>query len=79
LEKRAARYESFAVVMFDVHPIADNFIHWSVLNIPASVQELTEGASGHFTDGSVELNSYYGVEPPPLFWRSSVSFGYLCA
>jgi hypothetical protein len=56
--------KSFAVVMYDVHPIADNFIHWSVLNIPASAQGLTEGASGHFSDGSVELNSYYGVEPP---------------
>lgn len=56
--------KSIAVVMYDVHPIADNFIHWSVLNIPAAVQGVAEGVSGHFTDGSVELNSYYGVEPP---------------
>jgi hypothetical protein len=56
--------KSFAVVMYDIHPIADNFIHWSVLNIPASAQGITEGASGHFSDGSVEVNSYYGVEPP---------------
>ncbi|CAH1199674.1 YbhB/YbcL family Raf kinase inhibitor-like protein [Paenibacillus sp. JJ-223] len=56
--------KSIAVVMYDVHPIADNFIHWSVLNIPVAAQGLTVGASGHFSDGSVELNSYYGAEPP---------------
>ncbi|MGO4106466.1 YbhB/YbcL family Raf kinase inhibitor-like protein [Paenibacillus sp. YAF4_2] len=56
--------KSIAVVMYDVHPIADNFIHWSVLNIPVSVGGIDEGASGHFSDGSVELNHYYGVEPP---------------
>jgi Raf kinase inhibitor-like YbhB/YbcL family protein len=56
--------KSIAVVMYDVHPIADNFIHWSVLNIPVTTPGLAEGTSGRFTDGSVELNSYYGVEPP---------------
>ncbi|RUS47036.1 YbhB/YbcL family Raf kinase inhibitor-like protein [Cohnella sp. AR92] len=56
--------KSIALVMYDVHPIADNFIHWSVLNIPVSAEGIAEGASGHFSDGSVELNGYYGVEPP---------------
>ncbi|UJF33470.1 YbhB/YbcL family Raf kinase inhibitor-like protein [Paenibacillus hexagrammi] len=55
--------KSFAVVMYDLHPIADNFIHWSVLNLPADTKELAEGAAGSIKDG-VELNSYFGMEPP---------------
>ncbi|MBD3918060.1 YbhB/YbcL family Raf kinase inhibitor-like protein [Paenibacillus sp. PR3] len=56
--------KSIAVVMYDIHPIADNFIHWSVLNIPVSDGGIAEGASGKFSDGAVELNEYYGAEPP---------------
>jgi Raf kinase inhibitor-like YbhB/YbcL family protein len=56
--------KSYAVVMYDVNPIADSFVHWSVLNIPATVSALPEGAASHFTDGSSELNGYYGMEPP---------------
>ncbi|KZE79608.1 hypothetical protein AV654_15000 [Paenibacillus elgii] len=56
--------KSFAVVMYDVHPIADNFVHWSVLNIPVTDNGLSEGAAGHLKNGAVELNGYYGMEPP---------------
>ncbi|WP_127533325.1 YbhB/YbcL family Raf kinase inhibitor-like protein [Paenibacillus kobensis] len=56
--------KSFAVVMYDVNPIADSFVHWSVLNIPVTVSGLPEGSAEHFTDGSVELNAYFGMEPP---------------
>ncbi|MEW9699383.1 YbhB/YbcL family Raf kinase inhibitor-like protein [Paenibacillus sp. SI8] len=55
--------KSFAVVMYDLHPIADNFIHWSVLNIPVSTHELKEGAASALPAGK-ELNAYYGMEPP---------------
>ncbi|WP_052488108.1 YbhB/YbcL family Raf kinase inhibitor-like protein [Gordoniibacillus kamchatkensis] len=55
--------KSFAVIIYDIHPIADNFIHWSVLNIPATATGLPEGAAGHLQAGT-ELNAYYGMEPP---------------
>ncbi|WP_248926151.1 YbhB/YbcL family Raf kinase inhibitor-like protein [Paenibacillus hamazuiensis] len=55
--------KSYAVVMYDIHPIADNFIHWSVLNLPASTNRLEEGAAGHLPEGT-ELNAYFGMEPP---------------
>lgn len=54
---------SFAVVMYDLHPIADNYIHWSVINLPAATQGLDEGAAGHLKEGK-ELNGYFGMEPP---------------
>lgn len=55
--------QSFAVVMYDIHPIADNYIHWSVIDLPASTQSLPEGAAGSLQEGR-ELNSYFGMEPP---------------
>lgn len=65
--------KSFAIVMVDRHPIANNFVHWLVINIPSSETSLPEGASG--TDkmpaGSKELDStfgsqgYGGPQPPP--------------
>ncbi|MFD0695127.1 YbhB/YbcL family Raf kinase inhibitor-like protein [Paenibacillus sp. GCM10027628] len=55
--------KSFAVVMYDLHPIADNYIHWSVIDIPAGTKELKEGAAGSLPAGK-ELNAYFGMEPP---------------
>jgi Raf kinase inhibitor-like YbhB/YbcL family protein len=55
--------KSFAVVMYDVNPIADSYVHWSVLNLPASANHLDEAASGRLPQG-LELNPYYGMEPP---------------
>lgn len=63
-EKAPKGTQSYAVVMYDIHPIADNYIHWSVLNIPATEKGLQEGVTGHLANGAVELNSYYGMEPP---------------
>ncbi|MFC0215452.1 YbhB/YbcL family Raf kinase inhibitor-like protein [Paenibacillus chartarius] len=55
--------KSYALMMYDVHPIADNFIHWSVVNIPVSTTGLPEGAAGNLPAG-MEVNAYFGMEPP---------------
>lgn len=63
--------KSFALSIVDTHPVADNWVHWLVIDIPAAVSSLLPGASG--TDmpaGAVELrNSFgsvgYGGPQPP--------------
>jgi len=63
--------ESFALTMVDPHPVANNWVHWMVINIPKDVRELKEGASGSYMPPrSVELmNSFgkpgYGGPQPP--------------
>ena len=63
--------KSFALSMVDPHPVAQNWVHWLVINIPANVTSLEEGASGKkMPAGSVELkNSFgnigYGGPQPP--------------
>ena len=63
--------KSFALSMVDPHPVANNWIHWLVINIPAHVTSLEEGASGSsMPEGCVELaNSFgkpgYGGPQPP--------------
>ncbi|MBI4744608.1 MAG: YbhB/YbcL family Raf kinase inhibitor-like protein [Actinobacteria bacterium] len=65
--------KSFAVSIIDRHPIADNWVHWLVINIPANTTSLPEGASGSdkIPGGSLELNNtfgfkgYGGPQPPP--------------
>lgn len=66
-----AETKSFSLTMIDPHPIAKNWIHWLVINIPRDVTELQEGASRHkMPDVSIELyNTYGGIgyggpEPP---------------
>jgi Raf kinase inhibitor-like YbhB/YbcL family protein len=63
---------SFALLCVDPHPIARNWVHWMVINIPASVDHLPEGASGHYMPaGAKELKNsfgfvgYGGPQPPP--------------
>jgi len=63
--------QSYALSMVDPHPVAANWIHWLVINIPKDVYALREGASpGAMPSGSRELyNSfgepgYGGPEPP---------------
>lgn len=63
--------KSFALSLVDVD--ANNFIHWEVINIPAEVHSLEEGAS-HFLKLPVEAdelaNSFgsigYGGPMPPM-------------
>lgn len=55
--------KSFALTMVDLHPIANNWVHWLVINIPATVLGLQEGASisSKMPVGSVELNNTFGT------------------
>jgi Raf kinase inhibitor-like YbhB/YbcL family protein len=63
--------KSFALTLVDVHPIAQNWVHWLVINIPADVTALEEGASSKtMPTGSIELKNsfgdigYEGPQPP---------------
>jgi len=62
---------SFALSMVDPHPVAQNWVHWLVINISANVTSLEEGASRKkMPPGSIELkNSFgdvgYGGPQPP--------------
>lgn len=64
--------KSFVLAMVDHHPIASNWVHWIVINIPANCNMIQEGASN--TDKmpwkSIELintfgtKGYGGPQPP---------------
>lgn len=64
--------KSFSVTIVDLHPITNNWVHWMVINIPADIKLLEEGASGskQMPQGSKELdnsfgwNGYGGPQPP---------------
>jgi len=63
--------KSFALSMVDPHPVAQNWVHWFVIDIPAKVTTIEEGASGKkMPAGSIELQNsfgdtgYGGPEPP---------------
>jgi Raf kinase inhibitor-like YbhB/YbcL family protein len=63
--------KSFALSMVDPHPVAQNWVHWLIINIPANVTSIDEGASKKkMPSGLVELkNSFgdigYGGPQPP--------------
>jgi len=63
--------KSFALSMVDLHPVAQSWVHWLVINIPPQVTFLEEGASRKkMPPGSAELkNSFedvgYGGPQPP--------------
>ncbi len=64
--------KSLALICVDRHPIANNWIHWIVIDIPPSVQSLPEGASpGKIPEPAKELYNTYGYggyggpQPPP--------------
>jgi len=63
--------KSFALSVVDPHPVAQNWVHWLVINIPPNVTSLGEGASRkRMPPGSIELKNswgdigYGGPEPP---------------
>lgn len=64
--------KSFALLMYDLNPVANNFIHWAVINIPPDAYTLKEGISGtsQMPAGSLELvnsagtSGYTGPCPP---------------
>lgn len=64
--------KSFAFSIIDPHPVAKNWIHWIVIDIPFRQREIPEGASRseRLPQGARELkNSYretgYGGPEPP--------------
>ncbi|WP_276355700.1 YbhB/YbcL family Raf kinase inhibitor-like protein [Cohnella caldifontis] len=64
--------KSFAVMIVDLHPVANMWVHWIVVNIPASVNRIPEGASltDKLPEGSKELlntsgQTGYGRPSPP--------------
>jgi len=65
--------KSFALTILDPHPVARNWVHWFVINIPFRERKLVEGASrtNSLPSGAKELmNSfnelgYGGPAPPP--------------
>ena len=64
--------KSFALTIIDPHPVANNWIHWCVIDIPFRERRLAEGSSRtkQMPPGSKELeNSYgesgYGGPAPP--------------
>ncbi|MDH4268339.1 MAG: YbhB/YbcL family Raf kinase inhibitor-like protein [Deltaproteobacteria bacterium] len=63
--------KSFALSIVDPHPVAQNWVHWLVINIPSNVTAIEEGASRKkMPAGSIELkNSFgdigYGGPQPP--------------
>ncbi|OGP75387.1 MAG: phosphatidylethanolamine-binding protein [Deltaproteobacteria bacterium RBG_16_50_11] len=63
--------KSFALSMVDPHPVAQNWVHWLVINIPSQVASIEEGVSKKkMPSGTVELkNSFgdigYGGPQPP--------------
>jgi Raf kinase inhibitor-like YbhB/YbcL family protein len=63
--------KSLALTIIDPHPVAHNWVHWLVADIPGNATSLPEGASGKkMPPGAVELQnswgelSYGGPQPP---------------
>lgn len=63
---------SFVLAMVDHHPIARGWVHWLVVDIPAGVHHLAEGASGGSgmpagageLAGTADRRGYSGPQPP---------------
>lgn len=63
---------SFVVTMIDTHPVANEWVHWIVIDLPASTTGLPEGASDSTIpdvadelDNSFGEDRYGGPAPPP--------------
>lgn len=55
--------KSFAITMVDKHEVANNFLHWLVINIPPDTTSIEEGASGNnMPAGTTEFKNDYGEE-----------------
>ena len=54
--------KSFAFTIIDPHPVAKNWVHWMVINIPLRIREIPEGSSGsgHMPPGCREIMNTYG-------------------
>ena len=63
--------QSYALLFDDKHPVANNWVHWLIVDIPNTVTEIPEGASrSKMPTGSRELmtswnrTGYDGPQPP---------------
>jgi len=64
--------QSYALLFDDKHPVANNWVHWLVVDIPNTVTQISEGASrsDSIPEGSLELmtswgrTGYDGPQPP---------------
>lgn len=55
--------KSFALICYDKHPIANNWIHWLVVDIPPNVRSFEENASGtEKMSGARELFNTFGFK-----------------
>lgn len=62
-ENAPAGTRSFALICIDMHPIAKRWIHWMVINIPATATSLPLNASlTKMPEGCVELTNSFGDE-----------------
>ncbi len=64
--------QSLVLVCVDIHPIARNWIHWCVINLPPTIKSLPEGASLKKINppakeliNSYGFKGYGGPQPPP--------------
>lgn len=54
---------SFVVSMIDIHPVANDWVHWIVIDLPATTTGLPEGASGSaIPDAADELVNSFGED-----------------
>jgi Raf kinase inhibitor-like YbhB/YbcL family protein len=54
--------QSFALSMVDPHPVARNWVHWLVIDIPKDAASLAQGASGkNLPPGAKELQNSFGA------------------
>lgn len=56
-----AETSSFAVFIVDRHPIARNWVHWAVVDLPPSAASLPAGVSGALDPPARELVNTYGA------------------
>lgn len=64
--------KSYVITCIDTNPVAQNWVHWMVINIPANIYSLSKGAStNQMPTGCKELMNSYGdfgyggPNPPP--------------
>ncbi|WEK54463.1 MAG: YbhB/YbcL family Raf kinase inhibitor-like protein [Candidatus Cohnella colombiensis] len=55
--------KSLALFMVDLHPVAGNWVHWVIANMPADTRELSEGVSKteQIPPGSLEIKNSFGT------------------
>jgi Raf kinase inhibitor-like YbhB/YbcL family protein len=71
-ENQPPATKSFAVSIIDLHPVANNWVHWFIINLPINITSLEEGISNttKLPEGAKELNNtfgglgYGGPQPP---------------